>query len=186
VLFLQSGFGLSATAAGAFLIAAGIWTPLLSRLTGRIADRQGAHRLIGLGLLAAAVGLTGIGLAAPAEEVLLFLPGLLLFGVSRPFVFTPASTGPVKELPASERGLASSLVAESRQIGAVLGVAALGSITAAFEVHGRTGASAAGVEAAMLAAAGTCLMAATLVLIMVPKPRDAGTAMLRQRSAGVD
>jgi predicted MFS family arabinose efflux permease len=55
VLFFQNGLGLSATAAAGFLIAAGMWTPLLSRLTGRIADRQGARPLIVTGLLAAAV-----------------------------------------------------------------------------------------------------------------------------------
>ena len=179
VLFLQNGLGLTATAAAGFLIVGGMWTPLLSRLTGRIADRQGAYQLVRTGLLAAAVGLVAIGLAAPAKHAFLLLPGLLLFGVSRPFVFTPASTGPLKALPASERGLASSLVAESRQTGAVLGVAALGSIAAAFEVHGRTGASAAGIEAAMLAAAAVCLIAGIIVQVLAPKPAVNETIMLR-------
>ena len=179
VLFLQNGLGLTATAAAGFLIVGGMWTPLLSRLTGRIADRQGAYQLVRTGLLAAAVGLVAIGLAAPAKHAFLLLPGLLLFGVSRPFVFTPASTGPLKALPASERGLASSLVAESRQTGAVLGVAALGSIAAAFEVHGRTGASAAGIEAAMLTAAAVCLIACIIVQVLTPKPAVNESTMLR-------
>jgi predicted MFS family arabinose efflux permease len=169
VLFLQNGVRVTATAAGGVLVVAGMWSPLLSRLTGRIADHKGARRLISSGLIAAAIGLLGVALAAPAKDVLVILPGLLVFGISRPFVFTPASTGPIKALPSSERGLASSLVAESRQIGAVLGVAALGSITAAFELHSTAGASAAGFQAAMLTAAVTSLAAGLLVLVAEPK-----------------
>ena len=137
-----------------------------------MADRQGARQLVGKGLLVAAGGLTLVALAAPGKEMLLLLPGLLLFGVSRPFVFTPASTGPMKALPPSERGFASSLVSESRQMGAILGVAAFGAITAAFEVHARTGATAAGIEAAMLVAAAACLTAGTVVLATFPKRRE--------------
>jgi EmrB/QacA subfamily drug resistance transporter len=169
VLFLQSDLGLHATAAGSVLIIAGLWTPLLSRMTGRITDRRGARQPVTRGLLAAAAGLLAIALAAPAESVLALLPGLLLFGISRPFVFTPASAGPVRAMPASQRGLASSLVAESRQVGAVLGVAVLGSINAAYDVNGTVGASPAGLQAAMLTAAVACLAAAIAALVLVPR-----------------
>ena len=94
VLFLQNGLGLHAIAAGCVLIVAGMWTPLLSRMTGRIVDRRGARRPISRGLLVAAVGLVAIGLAAPAKHVLALLPGSLVFGISRPFVFTPKAPAP--------------------------------------------------------------------------------------------
>jgi MFS transporter, DHA2 family, methylenomycin A resistance protein len=171
VLYLQNGLGLKAIVAGCVLIAAGMWTPLLSRMTGRIVDRQGSRLPISRGLLTAAAGLVTIGLTARAHSALALIPGLLLFGVSRPFVFTPASAGPMRNIPASARGLAASLVAESRQTGAVLGVAVLGSIIAGYEVHGQTGASAAGLEAAMFAAAAACLVAAILVIVLVPARR---------------
>jgi hypothetical protein len=84
---------------------------------------------------------------------------------SRPFVFTPASAGAIKTLPADERGLASSLVGEARQIGAVFGVAALGSIIATFELSGRTGASSAGLQAALVTAAAVSLIPAIVVRV---------------------
>jgi predicted MFS family arabinose efflux permease len=169
VLFLQNGLGLSAVEAGAVLLPAMVWTPLLSTRTGRRADRSGERGLVGGGLVLAAAGLAAIGLLARSEEVLLLLPGLLVFGISRPLVFTPASTGPIGAIPAAERGLASSLVTESRQIGAVLGVAVLGSISAGLEGGAGTGASAAGLEAAMLAASGAALLAGVVALALLPR-----------------
>lgn len=89
----------------------------------------------------------------------------MLFGISRRFVFMPASAGAIKTLPADERELASSLVGEARQIGAVLGVAALGSIIATFELSGRAGASSAGLQAALVTAAAASLVAAIVVRV---------------------
>ena len=175
-LFLQNGLGLSAIEAGAVLFPAMIWTPLLSTWTGRLADRRGERLPVGLGLLVAACGLAAIGLLATGEEALLLLPGLVAFGISRPFVFTPASTGPLKIIPADERGLASSLVTESRQLGAVLGVAALGAIAAAFESGEGTGGSAAGLETGMLAASAAALLAGTVALMALPHRRRARAA----------
>jgi MFS transporter, DHA2 family, methylenomycin A resistance protein len=172
-LFLQIGLGLSAIEAGAVLLPAMIWTPLLSTRTGRMADRRGERLPVGIGLLVAARGLAVIGLFARGEEALLLVPGLLVFGFSRPFVFTPASTGPIRAIPADERGLASSLVTESRQLGAVLGVAVLGAIAAAFESVEGTGGSAAGLETGMLAASGAAVLAGTIALAVLPGGRRA-------------
>ena len=175
-LFLQNGLGLSAIEAGAVLLPAMIWTALLSTRTGQMAERRGERLPVGIGLLVAAAGLVAIGVLARGEEVLLLIPGLVVFGVSRPFVFTPASTGPLKVIPADERGLASSLVTESRQLGAVLAVAALGAIAAAFEGAEGTGGSGAGLEAGMFAAAGLALVVGTIALVTLPRGQPAPAA----------
>ena len=169
VLFLQNGLGLTAIEAGAVLLPAMIWSALLSARTGRLADRHGERSLVGFGLLVAAAGLAAIGLVAPAEEALLLLPGLLVFGIARPFVFTPAGTGPLKAITPEERGLASSLVTESRQVGAVLGVAVLGAVGASFEVSGGTGASPTGLALGMLVAAGAAVLAALVAFRLLPR-----------------
>jgi EmrB/QacA subfamily drug resistance transporter len=175
-LFLQNGLGLSAIEAGAVLLPAMIWTALLSTRTGQMAERRGERLPVGIGLLVAAAGLVAIGVLARGEEALLLIPGLVVFGVSRPFVFTPASTGPLKVIPADERGLASSLVTESRQLGAVLAVAALGAIAAAFEGAEGTGGSGAGLEAGMFAAAGLALVVGTIALVTLPRGQPAPAA----------
>jgi MFS transporter, DHA2 family, methylenomycin A resistance protein len=168
-LFLQNGLGLTAIQAGAVLLPAMIWTPLLSTRTGRLADRYGERLPVGIGLLVAAAGLAAIALLASGEEALLLVPGLLVFGFSRPFVFTPASTGPLKVIAAEERGLASSLVTESRQLGAVLAVAVLGAIAAAFESGEGAGADATGLETGMLAVSAAALLAGTIALAALPR-----------------
>ena len=175
-LFLQNGLDLSAIEAGAVLLPAMIWSAALSTWTGRMADLHGERLFVGIGLLVAAAGLAAIGLVARGEEALLLLPGLLVFGFSRPFVFTPASTGPLRALSAEERGVASSLVTESRQLGAVLGVAALGAIAAAFESGEGAGVSAAGLETGMLVASAPALLAGTIALAALPRGRRAPAA----------
>jgi EmrB/QacA subfamily drug resistance transporter len=175
-LFLQNGLDLSAIEAGAVLLPAMIWSAALSTWTGRMADLHGERLFVGIGLLVAAAGLAAIGLVARGEEALLLLPGLLVFGFSRPFVFTPASTGPLRAISAEERGVASSLVTESRQLGAVLGVAALGAIAAAFESGEGAGVSAAGLETGMLVASAPALLAGTIALAALPRGRRAPAA----------
>ena len=125
-LYLQHGLGWSALAAGVVIAGAGIWTPLLSLRTGRTADQRGARALVVPGLCMTTAGLAWIAATARLEVVWWLIPGLVLFGLSRPFVFTPASVGPTKALPPEARATASSLVTEARQAGAALGVALSG------------------------------------------------------------
>lgn len=125
-LYLQHGLGWSALPAGIVIAGAGIWTPLLSLRTGRTADARGARALVVPGLCLTTIGLTWIAATASLEVVWWLIPGLVLFGLSRPFVFTPASVGPTRALPAEARATASSLVTEARQAGAALGVALSG------------------------------------------------------------
>lgn len=122
-LYLQHGLGLSALAAGVLLAVAGLGTPLLSLRAGRAADRRGPRVLVVPGLALATAGLLCLALLAPVGGVLVLLPGLLLFAVARPVVFTPAGTGPFLALGAGRRAFAASLATEARQLGAVFGVA---------------------------------------------------------------
>jgi MFS transporter, DHA2 family, multidrug resistance protein len=63
---------------------------------------------------------------------------LLAFGVARPAATIAGTAGAVGAIPAQSRGLASALATQSRQLGAVLGVAALGLVVTATEHHTRS------------------------------------------------
>jgi MFS family permease len=126
VSYLERAMGETVIVAGLVVVATGIFTPILSTFTGRRADRRGARPLVVGGLVLATAGLTGAALAAPAVALGWLLPGLLIFSVARPAIFTPASIGPFATLPPADRGFAASLVTEARQLGAVFGVAAAG------------------------------------------------------------
>lgn len=175
MLFLQHGLGYGALAAGLLFVPASVFTPLLSTTTGALADRHGPRLLVGLGLVGAAAGLAWMGLLARADSAWLLLPGIVIFGAARPFVFTPAGSAALSAIPARERGLASSLVVAARQIGAVLGVTVLGSIVLGIESAegGITshGAMSSGFAAAMLVTAALALIAALAALALLRPAR---------------
>lgn len=178
VLFLQHGLGERAFVAGLVLALAGVFTPLLSVPAGRLTDRRGPRPLVVGGLVLATAGLVWLGSVAPLRGLLVLLPGLLLFGLSRPAVFTPASAGPFAALPPERRGLVGGLVTEARQLGAVLGVVVLGAVFAGVRGTDLTEAASVdrGFQAAMLAAAGVTALAAVTVLLVMPRHRPGRAA----------
>jgi EmrB/QacA subfamily drug resistance transporter len=173
VLYLQHGLRISTLWTGVVLAVAGIFTPLLSTTTGRMADRRGPGNFIPLGLAIASVGLLWTGLASSWERVALLVPGLLVFSFSRPLVFTPASVTPLATLGPSRRGLASSLVTEARQLGSVLGVALLGALFASQAPARSFGDQAqitAGFRLVMLVAAGVAGLAGLWAWLLLARP----------------
>ncbi|QUH05976.1 MFS transporter [Saccharopolyspora erythraea] len=165
VLFLQHGLGESAFTAGLVLALAGVFTPLLSLTTGQLTDRRGPWKLVVGGLVLATAGLCWVGMLAPRAGLLVLVPGLLAFSLSRPAVFTPASTGAFTTTPAERRGLASGLVTEARQLGGLLGVSACGAVLTAVQGTDLTAPArlANGFEAAMLLASAVTAAAALAV-----------------------
>lgn len=171
MLFLQHGLGESALTAGLVLALSGMFTPLLSTTTGHLSDRRGPRPLVVRGLLLTTAGLVWMALAAPSRNVLVLLPGLLAYSLSRPAVFTPASLGALATLPPGRRGLAAGLVTETRQLGAVLGVAVLGAVLTAVVDTSLTDEPdrfARGFAAAMLVAAAVAASAALLAWRSMP------------------
>lgn len=171
-LYLQHGLGLDAVRSGLVIAAAGVGTPLLSVVTGRLADRHGPRALVLPGLVLAAAGLAAAGSLAWYGSVVALLPGLLVFALARPMVFTPAGVGAFLSHAGTQRALAASLATESRQLGAVFGVAV--STTAFTVVHGSvlTGQDsglAGGFAAAMLTASAACAAAAVAVWWWMPR-----------------
>ena len=96
--------------------------------------------------------------AAPTLTILWLVPGLLLFGISRPAVFTPASSGTMAEIPEEDRPIAASLVTEARQLGAVIGVSVVG-VVADFAGRGTPQEATVGFIASMVATAAVTAVA---------------------------
>ncbi|MEP6650247.1 MAG: MFS transporter [Lapillicoccus sp.] len=126
VAYLELGVGATAVAAGLVVAVTGLGTPLLSVATGRLADSVGARRLVVTGLVVATLGLVWCAANASVLSARWLLPGLLVFSLGRPAVFTPASAAAIEAIPDADRPTATSLVTEARQLGAVLGVSVAG------------------------------------------------------------
>jgi MFS family permease len=174
ILYLQQSLDYGPLAAGALLLPAVIWSGLLSTVAGRMADKHGSGRLIYGGLALAAAGLLGIAIAAATDEIWLLLLALLVFGLARPSVFTPAGAAEIEAIPRAERGLSASLVTEARQLGAVLGVAVAGAVLTAVESAAggdKAEALADGLTAAMLVSAGLAAAAAVVTSRLMGRRR---------------
>jgi EmrB/QacA subfamily drug resistance transporter len=165
MLYLQRTLGYDPFEAGLLFLPTVIATPLLSPAAGRLADRGRGGALVPLGLLAAAAALGWIAALADRRSVWLLLPALCLFGFSRPFLFTPSSTAPVQALPGRERALAASLVTESYQLGAVLGIAVAGCVV------GLVG-GVAGFQVAVAIAGAVCLASTAAMRLLLRSGRS--------------
>jgi EmrB/QacA subfamily drug resistance transporter len=136
-LYLQRVLGYSPATAGALTLPTVALAPLLAGWVGRLTDRVGARALVSGSMLLAALGLGAVAFLADEREVLLLVPAFLAFGIARPVATVAGAAGVVGAIPREARGLASALVNEARQLGAVLGVAALGLVLTSLEVSRR-------------------------------------------------
>ena len=166
MLYLQRTLGYDPVVAGLLFLPTVIATPLLSPAAGRLADRGRGAITVSIALLGASVAMAWIAVLAGQRSIWLLLPALCLFGLSRPFLFTPSSTGPVRTLSARQRALAASLVTESYQLGAVIGIAVAGCVV------GLVG-GVAGFQIAVAVAGAVCLAAATAVSLLLAVGRPA-------------
>jgi MFS family permease len=126
VAYLELGIGATAAVSGLVVALTGLGSPLFSVATGRLADTVGPRRLVTVGLVAMTLGLAWCATRAGSFSVAWLLPGLVLFSLARPAVFTPASAAAIDAIPDQQRPTAAGLVTESRQLGAVLGVSVAG------------------------------------------------------------
>jgi MFS transporter, DHA2 family, methylenomycin A resistance protein len=162
MLYLQRTLGYDPLVAGLLFLPTVIATPLLSPAAGRLADLGRGAVIVPCALLGAAIATGWIAASADRRSVWLMLPALCLFGLSRPFLFTPSSTSPVRALPDRQRALAASLVTESYQLGAVVGIAVAGCVVSL--VGGI-----AGFQIAVAIAGGLCLLVAVVMRALLAR-----------------
>ncbi|AEW92836.1 MULTISPECIES: MFS transporter [Streptomycetaceae] len=130
-LYLQNVRGLSALAAGAYLLPMAGMNILTSPVSGRLTATCGPR----LPLLLAGAATTGGGLllaAADAEtsNALLF-PAYCLIGIGVGLANTPVTNAAMTGMPTEQAGVAAAVVSTCRQFGQALGVAVLGAVLAA-------------------------------------------------------
>lgn len=130
-LYLQSGLGYSALAAGLAITPLALGSAAAAAAGGRVVNRYG-RALVLAGLLLVAVGL------AATIVVLHFVPGrgapwatavpLLIAGIGSGLVISPNQTLTLAEVPVERAGSAGGVVQTAQRIGAALGIAGAGSV----------------------------------------------------------
>ena len=133
VLFLTSVWHYSTLRAGLAVTPGPLVVAVLSSTTGRWASRYGYRLVLVAGSMLFAAGelLIIVRVGTTPSYLVDWLPSALLVGLGVAFTFPVLSAAAVSGLPAEKFGVGGAINQTSRQLGAVLGVAALVSIIGA-------------------------------------------------------
>jgi EmrB/QacA subfamily drug resistance transporter len=132
VLFLQEVAGYSALQAGFALMPSTIVLFLLSKRMGRLADRFGPRLFMGLGPLAAALGLAlMLRFHAHVNYFSDLLPALLIFSIGLAATVAPLTAAVLSDADESNAGIASGVNNAIARVAGLLAIAAVGAVISA-------------------------------------------------------
>jgi EmrB/QacA subfamily drug resistance transporter len=136
--YLEEGLDLPPARVGLVLVAQPLAMALSASPSGWLSDRIGTRGLAFAGMIVVAIGLAGMATLGPESSIWLAAAWLGLVGLGTGIFISPNSSALMGAAPRALQGTAGSVMAESRTMGMLLGVAAS---TAVFEAAGgRTGA----------------------------------------------
>jgi EmrB/QacA subfamily drug resistance transporter len=127
VIYIQDVLGMSPTMGGVLTAPMSLLSGIVAPFIGRMSDRVNAKYLVMVGFVALAVGLGIVALQARADtNPWTLVPALLVCGLGTGFVFAPMSNVAMSSVEATLAGAASGIFNTARQVGGVLGSAAIG------------------------------------------------------------
>ena len=128
-IYLQSVLGLSALQAGLTTAPMSLISMFIAPVAGRTADRLGGKWILFAGL---SLFSTGMGILIASSHVgssrLHLLPGLIVAGVGLGLTFAPLQTIAMRNVEPQMAGAASGMINTTRQLGGVIGAAAVGAL----------------------------------------------------------
>jgi EmrB/QacA subfamily drug resistance transporter len=128
-IYLQSVLGYSAIKAGLTLLPSSVVSVIVAPAAGKLTDKIGGKYIMiaGLALFAAGTGWAVLS-AGPASAWYVFLPSFCVLGIGIGLVFPPLPTMAMRNVPERLAGAASGLLNTMRQVGSVIGTAAVGAL----------------------------------------------------------
>lgn len=130
-LYLQSVLGYSALVSGLSLLPLTVTIVVIAPLTGRLALRWGAHRLIAGGMLLLAASLVGLSTLGLRPNIVVVMSWLALSGLGIALARTPTATIALNSAAGSGSGVAAGLLNTFQATGLALGIAVMGLILTA-------------------------------------------------------
>jgi EmrB/QacA subfamily drug resistance transporter len=128
-IYLQSVLGFSALKAGLTMAPASLISIFVAPAAGRMSDRIGGKFILMTGLFLFAVGMGWLALIVhPAATWYVFLPPLIVAGVGIGCTFAPLITVAMRDVRPQLAGAASGVLNTVRQVGLVIGTAAVGAL----------------------------------------------------------
>jgi EmrB/QacA subfamily drug resistance transporter len=128
-IYLQSVLGFSALKAGLTMAPSSLISVFIAPVAGRWTDRIGGKYILitGLTLFAAGMGWMFV-IARTTSHWEIFLPALLVAGVGMGCTFAPLTTTAMRNVDPRLAGAASGVLNTVRQVGTVIGTAAVGAL----------------------------------------------------------
>src|ERR1700681_238571 len=193
-LYLQQVRGYSAFNTGLAFLPSTLTLAVLSLgISARLMRTFGPRALLIPGLATITLALL---LMANTDQTTAYLPGIfgayLLFGIGAGMSFMPLTTIMMAEIPAADAAIASGLANVTMQVGAALGLAALGTISSdhsrALAAQGETLVSAltAGYQLGYVIAAACVATGLMIVLVALRAPRVARAQLQESASSELE
>jgi Na+/melibiose symporter-like transporter len=128
--YFQLVLGLSPFVAAARLLPMAMTLLVISLTTPRLTSRFGAHRTVAFGMLSLATGLLLLSRLTPHTPYWYILLCFLPFSSGMALAMSPMTASIMSAVPSRRAGMGSAMNDATRELGAALGVAVLGSIAA--------------------------------------------------------
>jgi EmrB/QacA subfamily drug resistance transporter len=126
MIWAQTVRGYSPTRAALLLVPMAVISGCLAPWVGKLTDRVHPRLLVGIGLTAFPVALTWLALVmSPQVPVWRILLPIALLGVANGFMWAPLGSTATENLPMHQAGAGAGIYNTTRQMGAVLGSAAI-------------------------------------------------------------
>jgi EmrB/QacA subfamily drug resistance transporter len=128
-IYLQSVLGFSALKAGLTMAPASLVSMFVAPVAGRMTDKIGGKYILmsGLILFGAGMGWTAL-IATPGSTWYDFVPALIVAGIGIGCTFAPMVTTAMRNIDPRMAGAASGVLNTVRQVGLVIGTAAVGAL----------------------------------------------------------
>lgn len=141
MFYLQGVKGMSPTTAGLMLLPMAVIAGILAPIVGRLADRLDPRIFTGIGYFSYSISLIWLALVMDSfTSIPMLLGPIALMGVGNGCVWAPTSSTAMRRLELESAGAGSGVYNTTRQVGAVLGSAAIGALMQARLVaHGDVG-----------------------------------------------
>lgn len=129
MLYAQSVRGLTPTKAALLLAPMAVLTLVLSPVVGKLVDQYHPRVIAGIGLVSLCVSVAWLGyLMRPGTSILALLLPVTGLGIANAFMWAPLSVTATRTLPPQYAGAGAGVYNTTRQVGAVLGSAAIASL----------------------------------------------------------
>jgi len=129
IIYLQSVLGLTALQAGLAIAPMSLISMFVAPVAGRLADKTGGKYVLMFGLTLWVVGLSIVVFSSHVDSNRGdLMPGLLVAGLGLGCTFAPLQTIAMRNVEPQVAGAASGMINTTRQLGAVIGSAAVGAL----------------------------------------------------------